>query len=54
MQYGIYDIIMELSSKFHFDEFLFPGSKNIVFITSCMGIILLNNPTATHIAQKLT
>jgi len=44
---------MDLVYKFGFDKFLFPENRTIVFITFCMGIILFNNPAATHIAQKL-
>ena len=44
---------MDLVSKFGFDKFLFPGNSTIVFISFCMGIILFNNPTTTHIAEKL-
>lgn len=51
--HGIHDIITELVNTFNFDKFLFPGKYTIVFIATCIGIILFNNPTATFIAQKL-
>jgi hypothetical protein len=52
-KYGIHDLIMDLVYKFNFDKFLFPQNSTIIFVTFCMGIILFNNPAATHIAQKL-
>lgn len=52
-KHGIHDIIAELVSSFNFDKFLFPSKYTIVFIATCIGIILFNNPTATFIAQKL-
>jgi hypothetical protein len=52
-KYGIQDIIMDLVYKFGFDKVLFPENSTIVFLSFCMGIILFNNPTTTHIAEKL-
>ncbi|WP_175413063.1 transposase [Clostridium sp. AWRP] len=52
-KYGIHDLIMDLVYKFNFDKSLFPQNSTITFVTFCMGIILFNNPAATHIAQKL-
>lgn len=52
-KHGIHDMILELTYKFNFHKLLFNGNHTIVFIALCLGLILFDNPTATHIAQKL-
>ena len=52
-KHGIHDIILELTYKFNFHKLLLHGNLNMVFVALCIGLILFNNPTATHIAQKL-
>ena len=52
-KHGIHDMILELTYKLNFNR-LFPGNLTIVFVALCIGLILFNNPTATHIAQKLS
>jgi hypothetical protein len=52
-KHGIHDMILELTYKFNFHKLLFNGNHTIVFIALCLGLILFDNPTATHITQKL-